>query len=298
MKRFVKNIAKTILLALLVLTAVDFAYTWIFTSAAPKDKIALLRSHKGEKIDYIFVGSSRVNNSIVPSIIEKRTGKTALNLGVSSARPHDVLTIVKLLKAYDIKCDSIFVQVDYGFNHFDSSVMMEFQVMPFIWQHPEMRDHIDYLPNAFALKYVPFFRYAAYDQKLGIHALYRAFRSGRPSEIQKSDGYMARKGQRMLPEYSLPSTIVGRNKYHDALEKFAENNNLHLVYFTSPFFKTVRTENFMRKLRTKVPALHDYSKSIKIDRLFSNQSHLNHEGAKYFTNLLIDDLLKKRATEP
>lgn len=298
MLRFIRHISKIALLSLLALAVLDFAYTTIYASAAPIDKIALLRSRQGEKINYVFVGSSRVNNDIIPSVIEKLTGKTALNLGVNSARPHDVLTLVKLLDAYQISCDSIFVQVDYGYNHFESSVDLEYASMPFLWEQPILRDHIGDLPDSFALTYVPFYRYAAYDQKIGLHSLLQAVRQQQPSALEKSNGYMGRKGQLMLPEYTLPARLVTHNPYQRELEEYGRVHGLHLVYFTSPFSASVRSENLVTQLRTKIPALHDYSKAVARDALFWNQSHLNHQGAQFFTRLLVDDLLKKHTTEP
>lgn len=274
--------------------ALDFCYTRILTHAPANDKIGLIGRASNRKFNYAFIGSSRVNNSIIPSVIEKETGKTSLNLGIDSARPHDILTLVKLLVANNVKCDSIFIQADYGFNHLESSTFLEYQAMPFLWQDSILSNHMSYLPDAMAMKYIPFYRYAAYDQKIGIRSVYTAFKRNSPSNLEKSSGYKALYGQRLLPEYNMAKTIAKRNRYHEELEKFAKIHKLHLVYFTSPFMLSVKNKPFMAMLRKKIPGLHDYSRSIATDSLFRNQSHLNNDGATVFTKLLISDVLTKR----
>jgi len=292
MKIFIRNIALTFGCALLALTLADLGYTAILTSAAPSNKIALLKSHAGEEFDYIFVGSSRVNNDIIPSVIKARTGKKALNLGVSSARPTDILTIVKMLHENNIQSDSIFIQIDYGFNYVhDRSKLMENWAMPFLWDDAALRDHISYKPNAFAIKYVPFYRYAAYDQGSGLRTVFETLREKNASDLRKSSGYMMRRGQLLLKDYALPDTIAARNPSHEALVRYASRNNYKLVFFTSPFMTRIKNKGYMAKLKARVPQLHDYSQAITPDSLFSNQSHLNHEGAIVFTNRIIDDLI-------
>lgn len=297
MIRLIRHIALTGLIAFALLLLADLAYTAVLSHVPASDKIGLLKTHRNQKINYVFVGSSRVNNSVIPSVIRTRTGKTALNLGISSARPHDVLTVVRLLKSHNISCDTIFVQTDYGFNHLDSSTSMEYYAMPYVWNDAVLRAHIGYLPDAFAIRYVPFYRYAAYDQKIGLRALYKGLRAERPGGLEKSAGYMMRKGQVLLDKYALPGHILESNPYQDTLNQLAKKEKLHLVYFTSPFMKSVKTGPFLSRLSAKTPGLHDYSKAIADDKLFSNQSHLNHEGAIVFTNLLVDDLLLRKGTK-
>lgn len=272
----------------------DLVYTRILTHAPANDKITLIKRSSGRKFNYVFVGSSRVNNCIIPSIIEKETGKTSLNLGVESARPHDILTLVKLLVASNVKCDSVFVQADYGFNHLESSTFLEFQAMPYLRQDSILSNHMSYLPDAWALKHIPFYRYAVYERKIGLHSTFAALRRKSPSNLEKTSGCMLLRGQQLLDEYTMPKTISVQNRYCEELEKFAKIHNLHLVYFTSPFMLSVKTKDFMSKLKKKIPGLHDYSRAIASDSLFRNQSHLNNKGAAVFTELLLSDLLTKR----
>lgn len=282
---------------MLLLLLSDFAYTYLLSSKPPGDKIALLKSYSGKKINYVFLGSSRVNNDIIPALIEKETGKSAVNFGVSSARPKDVLTFARLLVANHIQTDTVFVQVDYGFNHLESSRFLGQDAMPFLWKDEVLDHHFEGEPGSFALRHLPFYRYAAYDQKLGIRTALKSLWQKSPSDLEKSKGYMMLKGQRLLTEYDLPGEILGRNPYHEALEKFASEHGIKLVYFISPFMSRVGNLDFVGKLKAKVPGLRDYSNALAADSLFNNQSHLNHEGAKIFTRMLVRDLICKPKAE-
>ncbi|RZJ69978.1 hypothetical protein [Flavobacterium sp.] len=294
MKRFIRNIIQILVLALLVLAVADFAYTKVLVNSAPTDKIALLKSLKGKKFNYVFLGSSRVNNTIIPAEIEKQTGKTSVNFGVNSSRPRDILAFAKLLVDNNITCDSIFVQVDYGFNHLDGSSFVNFESMPYLHQEPILAQRISDLPQAKAFQFVPFFRYAFYDQQFGCRKVIKKLMEKSPSSLELSGGYTMLKGHGKLGNYELPKTVAQRNRYVDELEKLASEHKLNIVYFISPFAHSVRNKDFFGKLKTRIPKLHDYSQAIATDSFFSNESHLNHDGAKVFTNLVIRDLIGKR----
>jgi len=69
MKKFIILIIVTLFTVLIVSLAFDLVYTHTYKNSNPRSKFQYLRSLKNTKINYIFLGSSRVDNGIVPSII-------------------------------------------------------------------------------------------------------------------------------------------------------------------------------------------------------------------------------------
>ena len=102
MKKFITRIIVVLFTILIVSLAFDFAYTYIYKNSNPRSKFQYLRSLKNTKINYIFLGSSRVDNGIVPSIIENKSNKTSLNLGFQYSLIGDIYYSLKLLKEYNI----------------------------------------------------------------------------------------------------------------------------------------------------------------------------------------------------
>lgn len=49
--------------------------------------------------------------------------------------------------------------------------------------------------------------------------------------------------------------------------------------------------DFVSKLKIKIPELNDFSHVISDDKMFVNCNHLNDNGAKRFTEILIGKLL-------
>ena len=124
MKKFLIQIALLFLSTILLMVVLDYCYTRIYKESKPLTKFQMLRNLNGQSIDYPFLGSSRVDNSIIPAIIKEKTGKSALNLGFQASKLDDIYTILKLFKSYNIKTEKVFIQVDYIYNIDGNSNMM------------------------------------------------------------------------------------------------------------------------------------------------------------------------------
>ena len=97
MKRFIKNSIICFIGILIALYLLDMLYTQVYSNSFPRNKTQFILSLKqGEKFDYVFLGSSRVENSIVSSEIERQTGKRTLNFGVQGGNLDDVNIFLRL----------------------------------------------------------------------------------------------------------------------------------------------------------------------------------------------------------
>ena len=139
MKYFVKHILKIAFLLVISAFALDFFYTTIFEKSLPRTKFQNLRALKNQSVDYVFLGSSRVENGIIPELIQNKTGKSAMNLGFQASKMADIYLILQLLDEYQIKYKKAFIQVDYIFNIENGfSNVLSYEVLPFI--HEELID--------------------------------------------------------------------------------------------------------------------------------------------------------------
>jgi hypothetical protein len=292
MKSFLLFIGKIILVFLLIAFSFDLVYSSVYEISSPRTKFQYFRTFEKDSIDYIFLGSSRVENSLVVSEIEKQTGKSALNLGFQAAKMEDIYTLLKLIKAYEIHTEKIFIQVDYIFNIAGGhSNVLQYEIMPFVRDNAitksYLNKHFEY-PNL--LYYFPFYRYSDYDSKIGFREFVLNVLE-KNTTIQVDKGFVRLDGTLNRCDYELPTFVNERNVYFDQIQDFAKKNNMNIVYYFSPMSLSTKNKDYVAKLQGKIPKLHDFSSIVKDDRLFQDCTHLNRKGATFFTQYFIDTLL-------
>jgi hypothetical protein len=274
------------------MTTLDFAYTKVFENAKPRTKFQMFRGMKNTRIDYAFLGSSRVDNDIVPSVITNKTKKSVINLGFQGGKLYDVYTILRLFKIYNIQVKTIFIQVDYNFNIDGHSNMLAYQIIPFIHENAITRAHCSNFPNFKAMYYVPFYRYCVNDCKIGFREICMSLIEKKTTTVSNL-GYSPVTGSTVGTNYELPSFIRKNNPTFSAIDNYCKKNGIDVVYFCAPFWKQSKNLNYISKLKVKIPSLKDYSGVVTIDSLFLNNAHLNDAGAAYFSKYLAQELLVK-----
>lgn len=294
MKKFIKNILLLISVVIFLMIVLDYSYTKIYEESKPRTKFQYLKSLKNKKIEYVFLGSSRVENAIIPKIIKDRTGKEAVNLGFQASKLQDVFTILKLVKELNIENETVFIQIDYIFNiNSGSSNILEYEMIPFIRENEIIKSHLKKQSKGSFLfnYYVPFYRYCRNDLKLGFREVFLNLMN-KKSNLIETKGYIPLRGYSAIHNGSLPAEIVDKNKIFDSITKFCSKNKIKVVFYCTPFCKHTKNLEFIQKLKYKVPSLNDFSNVILQDEKFQNCSHLNNDGAEVFTEIFVKKLLQ------
>lgn len=279
---------------LIVMSVLDVAYTKIYETSYPRTKFQYLRSLKNKKVDYIFIGSSRVENGIVPSIVKQKTGKDAVNFGFQAAKLGDIYTLLKLIKEYNLHYEAVLIQVDYIYNiKAGHSNIFEYEMMPFVRDNAITKVYSDtYSEHPVANYYVPFYRYANNDLKLGFREVF-ANVVHKKTNIIPNRGYGAKYGSSAALAGALPDKILDRNAILDSIQSFVKQNKMKVVFYCAPFCKNNQNKDYTAKLKTKIPGLQDFSRVIDDDSMFQNCNHLNDNGAKRFTEIFTEQVLMK-----
>lgn len=296
MIKFVTRIIGILIIILVVAVALDYVYTSVYKNSRPRTKFQYLRSLKNTKINYIFLGSSRVENGIVPSVIHDKTKKSCVNLGFQASKMGDIYSVLKLLKEYNISSDSIFIQVDYIFNIGGHSNILPYEMSPFIRDNRETKEYLlNFVGENKSNYYVPFYRYCTQDAKIGIREVIANL-------INKKTSVANNKGFSPLQEIEnhinkveyLPNSIIKKNIYYDKIIEFGKKNKIKVVFFCMPFLSQTLNLNYISKLQTKIPELYDFSKSIDDDEMFVDCYHLNKAGALKFTAIFTEKVFKNK----
>ena len=291
MKRFGIYFVQLLLTSLVILVLLDLVYTYTYIHGTPRNKISHLLSRKNEKIDYIFLGSSRVDNNIDAELIKARTGATAINLGVQGGKIDDFYLMLQLLKKQNIESDAIFIQIDYIYNIKGNSEILQSSLMPFI--HDEVISNFIKERNHqyFSLKYIPFYRYLKYDYKIG----FREFMNtaiGKESWINLENGYFplfGTSGKKL--QATLPEKVHERNRKIEDINFFARKNGLKIIYFFAPYCSGTENLDFASQLGEKLPEFWNFSEVfLDEDNFFFDCGHLNNKGAKKFSEIFAKEI--------
>jgi hypothetical protein len=292
MQTFVKYILKIVLMLCISAYALDYFYTNVFEKALPRTKFQNLRALKNQSIDYVFLGSSRVENGISPKVIKDITGKNAINLGFQASKMADIYLIFQLLDEYNIKYKKVFIQVDYIFNiEKGFSNVLSYEILPFIHESKLLANHcqLNDKANFWRNKHLPFYRYSITSQKIGMREVFsNLMKKKTTTYINK--GYAPLFGSFSGGNYALPETIIPENKYYNLMVKYSLKKDKEVVFFTAPFRILNDDFSFVQKLKAKVSGLKNFSNELPDNKYFQNNSHLNHDGAIAFTTILIEKL--------
>ena len=298
MRKFIIQIVGILTIILILLLVFDFTYTTVYKNANPRTKFQYLRSLKNTKVNYIFLGSSRVENGIDPFIIENKTKKKCVNLGYEAAKLGDIYTVLQLLKWYNIASDTIFIQVDYIFDIKGHSINLPYEIAPFIKDNQITKDYlIDYIGEDPSVYYVPFIRYCGSDQKIGFRDVF-ANLIKKKTNVVESKGYSPLRvqvnGGKHNSHFSLPTDIASYSPYYEKIKKYGTTNHLKIIFFCAPFCRHTKNLDYVAKLKTKIPDLYDFSTVIQEDSLFVNCFHLNEIGARKFTEILVEEIINNK----
>lgn len=293
MKFFLNHLFLTLMITISSMFIFDLLYTEVYKNSDSRSKFQYFRSLKNKKVNYIFLGSSRVDNGIVPSIIKNKTNKWAVNLGFQGAKFGDVYTTLQLVKEYNIKYDTIFIQIDYYFNRVEKgcSNNLPYQMAPFIRESEITKKYLnEYVYESSLNYYFPFLRYCIYDSKIGFREFFSNLINKKTSVI-KNNGYNSLKGSNE-DKFILPKNVIESNPYFNRIVAFCNQNKIKVIFFIAPLSKNNKNLEYVSKLKTKIPYLEDFSGVIKNEKMFVDNKHLNDDGAKLFTEILTDKLLK------
>ncbi|SFU61991.1 hypothetical protein SAMN05216480_11050 [Pustulibacterium marinum] len=270
----------------------DVVYSNIFTHSPVTTKVGYINSKKDTHFNLVFIGSSRVANHIVPSVFEEELNLSAINFGVMDARPKDMLVLIKALDTWNITYDTLYVQLDYYYNSFDRSNFMYYEMLPYTNLLP-LQSYFESEHDNLYIEYVPFYKYAANDSKLGVRALVKEIIT-KESMFEDSKGFVPLYGTGNTWKRVLPDTVPSKgNPYIATLKAYSESHKLNVKFFVAPFREDVENLRFIDSLKVRLPDLINFSTKITQGEYFKNGYHLNNEGAMKFSKLFAKYLKEK-----
>jgi len=290
MMSFFKHIVFCLLIVLIAAWLLDIIYTASFNTGFSRNKTQYAVQLKNTHIDYVFLGSSRVENNIDCELVTKLTGKSCLNLGIQGSKINDSAALLQLLVDNNVTYENVLFQLDYTVNLNGNAPAFLSSIAPYENTGMLSLQFEKQLKNPIK-NTIPFVRYARNDKIIGLREVVLQFAEKSP-KTDLTNGFLGIDRIGNTVKGDLPLKVTKNNKGVQRMKKIEPNK---LLFFTAPYCKNAANRNvFIKELQNAYPEVLSF-----ID-LFDNNNdyyadcgHLNITGAQKFTERITKELLIK-----
>ena len=288
MKQFLLFTLKISALLLLVMVLLDVFYTAIYLQSNSRTKIDYLYNTKNKNFDVVFLGSSRVNNHLVPKIFNDNGYKT-FNFGMTRSRLEESALMLQLMVERNYKIKNLILQIDLNINTNDHSEAIRSLFMPYLHQSEIIRNYYKNIPEYNQLLYIPFYRYMHYDTKVG-------GTKDEPIPINlENDGFHAlTKDQRPMIAADLSKYYPKKNIGYEQIKTICKKNNINLIAITTPMCMSTINRDYFNHIRSVYPEIYNFENAVTDDNYFATCGHMNEKGAIAFTKIIFNAFFKPK----
>jgi hypothetical protein len=290
MKKFLLTIGIYLLITYLLLLALDYGYTTLYSKSVVRNKVQLTLNAPPKHYDVIFIGSSRAENHLIPAMFQDKGLKT-YNFGMSGSNLCENTLLLKLFFEKGNTVDTVLLQMDLNFESEAPNNVVKNTFLPFLTINETVYKHYLAVPGdpVFWYRYIPFYRYLVVDSKIGMRELAMTV-ANKQSKYNSTNGYLPLDNIMVVEEKDkFDVKFVKKNKFYDQIKTICHHRGVKLITFEAPFCKELEVDHYFGKMKKNVPEIYDYSYAIHADSLFSSCGHLNHNGAVAFTNLILQN---------
>lgn len=282
---FLKHVLFIITLILVGALVLHCTYDFIFTNTSARDKTQLALKQKQPYVDYVFLGSSRVENYIDCETIEAITGKSCRNYALSGGSYQDAYVLLKLLKKQGLTYGHLFIQLDTGMKNEQMTTAFKASLIPLIDHYEIKIENVD-LSLSWSERYVPFYKYAEYDYLYGIRACFAQLYKNQEDNVKL--GYHS-KNYVGNTNASTISDLVFSNKFIELTQEEAKKDNAKIHFYTSPYCVDMKNTELFNQFKLYYPGYINYANFYLEPAYFANCTHMNHQGAQIFTRQIVKD---------
>ncbi|MEZ7503838.1 hypothetical protein [Flavobacterium sp. Arc2] len=293
MKKFLLFILKIILVLLFVAVALDFGFTTIYKQSKNRGKIDYVFNSTARKYDVVILGSSRANNHFVSDLFEKQGLKT-FNYGMSGGHLFEASLLLKLMieRKYEIK--NVILEADLNLSNNHQSEGVSAKYLPYLHSSETVQKHFENEKDFNELYYIPFYRYLKFETRIGIRETFFTVIHKKSKLIENGGYYSLGKTKGNMKNNIVNLNPLPHNKYYEEIKAICKANNINFIPIMTPMCENVTGMNYFDKVRKAYPEIHNYENAVVENMYFSSCGHMNDEGARMFTNVIIHDFFQTK----
>ena len=289
MKRFLKQTLLFLVILFAASLLLDVIYTAIITHSVERNKIENVINIKNKKYDVIFMGTSRANNHFVTKVFEDK-GYKAFNYGMSGAHLFETSLLLKLMVTNKYEIKNLVLEADLSICNEKRDEGTTARFMPYIHRNEIIKKHYENEIDFYETYYLPFYRYIKFDNKIGFRELYDVATKKPTNSLHNKGYYPLFNNKKGNMKNDISSLKPIRNKYYEEIKQICKQNNIKLTVVMTPMCENTKGLDYFEKVHQLYPEIHNFENAITDDKYFSSCGHLNDEGAKKFSKILIDSL--------
>jgi hypothetical protein len=292
MKQFLRLLVFIVVAVLFLAVVLDWGYTTIFQQSSNRGKIEYVYHANPQQYDVVFLGSSRANNHFVAPMFEAKGIKT-FNYGMSASHLFEASLLLKLMVERKFVIKKLILEADMNLANETRDAGISAQFLPYLHDSEIIRNHFSHETDFWKLYYIPFYRYLAFDAKIGFREMNRTW-FGVPTNILENLGYhplSAKKKGNMKNDIRNMQPLD--NRYYKEIKAICKANNIELIALMTPMCSNVKGLDYFDRVKSKYPEIHNYENAVEGDEYFSSCGHLNDEGARKFTAIILKDFFGK-----
>jgi hypothetical protein len=292
MKQFLRLLVFIVVAVLFLAVVLDWGYTTIFQQSSNRGKIEYVYHASPQQYDVVFLGSSRANNHFVAPMFENKGIKT-FNYGMSASHLFEASLLLKLMVERKFVIKKLILEADMNLANETRDAGISAQFLPYLHDSEIIRNHFSHETDFWKLYYFPFYRYLAFDAKIGFREMNRTW-FGVPTNILENLGYHPLSGKK---KGNMKNDIRNMqpldNRYYKEIKAICKANNIELIALMTPMCSNVKGLDYFDRVKSKYPEIHNYENAVEGDEYFSSCGHLNDEGARKFTAIILKDFFGK-----
>lgn len=291
MNNFFNYILKILFVLILSASVLDFIYTKVYASSKERNKIQAVLNGPKTNFDVLILGSSRANNHIVTSVFTKNHIK-AFNYGMSGSSLEESALLLELMieKKWELK--NVLLEVDLNVNSESYSDGTRALFMPY-FRNSIISNYYHASENFNPLYYIPFYRYVAYETKIGVREMFFSIIKKKSNSLQNGGFYpLVNIGKNM--KYDLTKYSPKPNKNYQKIKDLCRMNAINLIVITTPMCENTSNRKYFKELKKMYPEIHSFENVVTEDKYFSSCGHMNVDGATIFTKKIIASLIDSK----
>jgi hypothetical protein len=292
MKQFLRLLVFIVVAVLLLAVVLDWGYTTIFQQSSNRGKIEYVYHASPQQYDVVFLGSSRANNHFVAPMFENKGIKT-FNYGMSASHLFEASLLLKLMVERKFVIKKLILETDMNLANETRDAGISAQFLPYLHDSEIIKDHFSVEQDFWKLYCIPFYRYLAFDAKIGFREMNRSWRQV-PTNYLDNLGYHPLGGKKKgNMKNDIRKMQPMDNRYYKEIKAICKANNIELIALMTPMCSNVKGLDYFDRVKSKYPEIHNYENAVEGDQYFSSCGHLNDEGARKFTAIILKDFFGK-----
>jgi hypothetical protein len=270
----------------------DFAYTTVYVQSKNRGKIDYVFNSTARDYDVVILGSSRANNHFVTELFEKKGLKT-FNYGMSGGHLYEASLLLKLMIERKYEIENIIVEADLNLSNDYQAEGISAKYLPYLHSSETIRKHFKNEPDFKELYYIPFYRYLKFETRIGIRETFFTAIQKKSKLLGNGGYYSLGKTKGNMKNNIINLNPLPHNRYYEEIKQICKINKINFIPIMTPMCEGTKGIDYFEKVKSAYPEIHNYENAVNEDRYFSSCGHMNDNGARKFTAIIITDFFNK-----